>query len=414
MWFWRGAQSAAFYYVTCTPCADAAYRRKRKREALRSQREKAKLAPAVVTDQPRPFQQPTPFSTNEAWREEIALGPGPPPRRGGHRPNNQRGDAWQPEEPVRTDGSRADPAHRKDRNPLIHASLSDRWNRLRYQREDEPLWGEDPDHDADRVGSSIGVRGRTRAETDTSSKYYSATVPPVNDLHPPIVSAPRSRAETRWMLQPPPSAKVMAGKEPSSYRARTGRGMDRDDARPRASDDRAGREGRIQLAAESRTTLHASSLVDEATTQRPASDTTTPNGTIHKLAGTSSIPRRPPLTLTLLPRTYHGYEDRDRMAMSPDSPTSTVSTLADTLERRSPTLLWQYPDTPVSRPTSKATVDSAKALRSTITKSLTTVQRDPSGKRIHMLRLEIDNDPKDDFEVGHMEKIRPWRWSMDI
>lgn len=78
-------------------------------------------------------------------------------------------------------------------------------------------------------------------------------------------------------------------------------------------------------------------------------------------------------------------------------------------------MLWQYPDTPTSRPTSKATVDdSRKAFRPTITKSLTTVHRDPSSKKIHMLRLEINNDAKDDIEVGHVEKIRPWRWSMDI
>ncbi len=54
--------------------------------------------------------------------------------------------------------------------------------------------------------------------------------PPVNDLHPPVVStAPSSREETRWMLQPPPSAKIMEGKERVN--------------RNRADSDRSGRRG---------------------------------------------------------------------------------------------------------------------------------------------------------------------------
>jgi len=59
----------------------------------------------------------------------------------------------------------------------------------------------------------------------------------VNDLHPPVVStAPRSRLETQWMLQPPPRAKVMAGKERAS-RDRSGTGSTRSS---RASSRRTG------------------------------------------------------------------------------------------------------------------------------------------------------------------------------
>lgn len=75
---------------------------------------------------------------------------------------------------------------------------SDGWNRRRYQREDEDLWGFDD-------MSDDGVE---------DGKYYTAVRnPSVNELHPPVVSSmPANRSETRWMLQPPPRAKIMEGK----------------------------------------------------------------------------------------------------------------------------------------------------------------------------------------------------------
>ena len=62
------------------------------------------------------------------------------------------------------------------------------------QREDEVLWGQ-------------------KKRSSDKADYYIPRMPPVNDLHPPVASGPKSRAEVRWMLQPPPSAKVMEGKE---------------------------------------------------------------------------------------------------------------------------------------------------------------------------------------------------------
>ncbi|RMJ20711.1 hypothetical protein PHISP_08419, partial [Aspergillus sp. HF37] len=212
MWLYRGAQSVVFYYSTCTPCANSIDQRKRRKEAARARREKEK-ASTLVTDQPRPFAQPPPFSTNEGWNEEIALGPGPPGRRGGARHHPHRPCSWNTDTlsassaPSNRDldgGVEAPRKNSKGRHPL-----GDRWDWMRFQREDEPLWGENID---DRGGRSAGISGG--AKSSFSSKYSVARVPPVNDLHPPIVSGPKSRAETRWMLQPPPSARVMAGKEP--------------------------------------------------------------------------------------------------------------------------------------------------------------------------------------------------------
>jgi hypothetical protein len=109
------------------------------------------------------------------------------------------------------------------------------WNRKRYQREDEALWGHDFPGPGQRImdaiakaGSSAGrlLEGRLSKsggkEEENPAAYYLGRNPPVNDLHPPVVStAPSSRDETRWMLQPPPSAKVMEGKERAN-RSRAG------------------------------------------------------------------------------------------------------------------------------------------------------------------------------------------------
>ena len=175
MWFFRGAQSAVFYYLACTPCAKANYRQKRRNDAIKARKEKAAREENVITDQPRPFPQPTPFTTNPSWAEDIALGPGPY-RRGR---NNRADRDFSPIEVYQFSHNLDERARREQ------------WVGMHFQREDEALWGQkEPDN------------------------YCIPKVPPVNDLHPPVVSGPKSRAEVSWMLQPPPIAKVMEGKEP--------------------------------------------------------------------------------------------------------------------------------------------------------------------------------------------------------
>lgn len=102
------------------------------------------------------------------------------------------------------------------------------WNYKRYQREDEALWGHDTQGPGQRIMDAIAKAGSTAGrllearlsksghteEEENPKSYYLAKNPPVNDLHPPVVSTqPASRDETRWMLQPPPTARVMEGKE---------------------------------------------------------------------------------------------------------------------------------------------------------------------------------------------------------
>ena len=198
MWFFRGAQSAVFYYLACTPCNKANYRQKRKNDAVR-QREKAARdrEVGIVTDQPRPFPQPTPFTTNPSWAEDIALGPGP------YRRGRIRGDReFSPIEVYQF-------SHHMDDN-----ARTEQWVGMHFQREDEALWGQDGwrGWPSDHGGVS------DRIDAKEPDNYCIPKVPPVNALHPPVVSGPKSRAEVSWMLQPPPIARIMEGKEPPNRR----------------------------------------------------------------------------------------------------------------------------------------------------------------------------------------------------
>ena len=372
MWLYRGAQSAVFYYASCTPCAENIDRRKRKKDAARTQRlnEKYIKDSALVTDQPRLFPQPTPFSTNQGWNEEITLGPGPPARRTGHRPN--RRDSWN------TDQS----SHLKDKSGRLMHPLGERWKSMRYQREDEPLWGQEVS------GSSIGFSGRGRPDPYEPSKYYTGRVPPVNDLHPPIVSGPRSRAETRWMLQPPPRARVMAAKERFEESSPESMGFPGDQlSRAAQSASRCEKKEVGQIS-----NYPGDGALDTDTVQQQL-----PRRTSNR------VPRRSEST---------GPDDFD---LSRHSRSDSMFSMANT-DDQSMSASWKYPDTPATRPVSKSTEESEKISshpRPQISKTLSTMQRD-NKHRVHLLQLEINDDARDEVGLGQLERIRPWRWSMDI
>ncbi|KAL8837197.1 MAG: hypothetical protein Q9176_005828 [Flavoplaca citrina] len=213
-WLWRGTQSAAFYYLSCVPCSELAYRRRRRKNAARTKAEKEKQK-----DQD-PYPHPVAFSTNTYWREEITLGPGPPQKNGKVRREQER-KRWEDrgtndkenQRGLMTGNSTDTGASSADtvvaQNSLQGVTETeqerrsgDNWNKRRYQREDEILWGFD-DVGEDRTGGS--------------KNYTNVRNPAVNDLHPPVVSTiSTNRSETRWMLQPPPSAKIMEGKVQAS------------------------------------------------------------------------------------------------------------------------------------------------------------------------------------------------------
>ncbi|KAE8145994.1 hypothetical protein BDV25DRAFT_163386 [Aspergillus avenaceus] len=387
MWLWRGAQSAVFYYATCTPCAEKGDRRKRMKEAkvARSQRAKEK-SDDIVTDQPRPFPQPTAFSTNPGWADEIALGPGPPARRGGNRSAHRRTDSWNTDANSCQNGNAT---HKKDKGSIMQP-IEDRWNRLRNQREDEPLWGED----VEIKGSSVGLAGSGKASGHEPSKYYTAKAPPVNDLHPPIVSGPKSRAETRWMLQPPPSARVMAGKEHFNTSSQTNKHTD---IRTTAADKRTSTRSpeRTQLPpistqpVEKKITPTSAPVSDRRALKTPEPRDNKPSSPGYGRGDSNSAV---------------GSSLRSR------SDSSTLPSPTDS-EFESPRVSIQSPETPVSRPMSKGTDDDNRPYRPHVSKALTSLQRDD--KKVELLHLEI-SDLHDEVGLGQLEHMRPWRWSMDI
>ena len=269
MWFWRGTQSAIFYYATLTPCMEYNRKRKRRKEAKAVGKERA----ALELSQPDMLRQPMAFTTNKYWAEEIEAGPGPPKGRrrdsldgglaqkreannGTHNSsskgkqksvftdnNNNTVTFAESIQPGEFSSSEPIQPHTRPQRPsldqkpsafdtlkeTIRSSLSpETWNFKRYEREDEPLWGLNdamsrmwdrarPSHSGrpeHRRSLSLGRRRPDTTESDGFVYDYSrARHPEVNDLHPPVVSQlPATHGEVAWMLQPPPSRAVMEGK----------------------------------------------------------------------------------------------------------------------------------------------------------------------------------------------------------
>ncbi|RDL42091.1 Uncharacterized protein BP5553_02070 [Venustampulla echinocandica] len=221
-------QSVAFYVLSCSTCAKISHRRKAKVQAKRERAEKQDLE----TEQPGLYRHPSPFSTNPFWTEEIMMGPGPPKQKAdksSSKNTSQRAlnTAGQGSSYAGSTGMSTEAPSSPTTATEASRLSGDGWNRKRYQREDEALWGVDLQGSGQKIkdafakaGSSAGrlLEGRLSKsgpinEENPGPYYLSARNPPVNDLHPPVVSTqPSSRDETRWMLQPPPPAKIMEGK----------------------------------------------------------------------------------------------------------------------------------------------------------------------------------------------------------
>lgn len=231
-------QSAVFYIVACTPCAKVRHRQKARVQAKKERQEKSKLE----TEQPGFYQHPSPFNTNPYWKEEITMGP-TLPKKSVSKNSSQRGltssggDSTAPSfsEHTNVGESRLNIA---PSTTVISEDdgLSDDWNRRRgYQREDEELWGQQwsgqklmnaitkaRDSAGRLIESTLGI-DKEVTDQDRKEFYFAPKNPPINDYHPPVVSSKfPSKDAHRWMLQPPPSAKVMEGKIPVSRAGSSG------------------------------------------------------------------------------------------------------------------------------------------------------------------------------------------------
>lgn len=273
----RGIQSAIFYYLSCAPCAEARYRKKRRQEAVLNRAERDALA----EEMPDVYRHPEPSSTNVHWNGEIALGPTLQSR------GRKKG--------------RKSPALVLSRNISVVAAGTSALDLRALQREDEELWGQDnPIQRPERV---MRKRGRSN-ETDTTSGTTSTAVPaqptysnfrspPVSDLLPPIVRTVHSRDEVAWMMQPPPVADVMSGKsEPRS--ATTSRKTSTRTARTISRGSSAGTSSVMMTGAEDKIPP-----LDHHHHQGPTSARGGAENLDTSLATTRRVASRPPLLSTI-------------------------------------------------------------------------------------------------------------------
>ncbi|OAA73315.1 hypothetical protein ISF_00216 [Cordyceps fumosorosea ARSEF 2679] len=218
-------QSAVFYLLACTPCLKWRHRHRAKQAAKENRLKRANLE----MEQPGVYQHPEPFTTNPYWQEEINRGPSLPKKSSSKNSSNRgltsAGRDSNVSEQTNVDDSRTN----VDSMSVLREDdeVPSNWNRkIGYQREDEELWG---------VWSSQRVRdafakargsaghliestlGLEKEVTDQQRQAFYTTPrnPPVNDFHPPIITTrPTHKDGIKWMLQPPPPAKVMEGKVP--------------------------------------------------------------------------------------------------------------------------------------------------------------------------------------------------------
>ncbi|KAI0889422.1 uncharacterized protein GGS22DRAFT_70949 [Annulohypoxylon maeteangense] len=243
MSFGVAVQSAIFYLVSCAPCLQAKHHQQSKAKAKKEREEKAR----IQAENPGSYLHPDPFNTNPYWSEEIMMGPRIQSKKyngGVSKDINQKRLNSSGKESTSVAGSSTQvnsmsPGSSRtaveDGKLSFSTSYSDDWNRKRYQREDEELWGQG--HDLSRThklmdalkqaGSSAGrlfdaSLGKEKepklvTDEDRHNFYFAPRNPPVNDYHPPIVrQKPTHKDGNRWMLQPPPPAKIMEGKVPVS------------------------------------------------------------------------------------------------------------------------------------------------------------------------------------------------------
>ncbi|WPG99683.1 Hypothetical protein R9X50_00250200 [Acrodontium crateriforme] len=213
----RGIQSAIFYYLSCAPCSDARYRKKRKQEAIQDRAERELLEAQM----PNLYRHPSPSSTNPHWHAEISLGPTLPYRgkRKIHTAESQR--ELKKSGTYSSNGSNIPSSVDLPRSSGSDGRHDSKWNFRPYQRDDEELWGSSHTEPALRshLDGSTAIDGLARparvrtADSTKSSTYRSFRNPAVNDLHPAIVTRVESRDDVAWMMQPPPVAEVMSGKE---------------------------------------------------------------------------------------------------------------------------------------------------------------------------------------------------------
>lgn len=196
----RGIQSALFYYLSCAPCADVRYRKRRKQEAALSRAERL----ALDAEESNVYRHPgEPSSTNPHWQSEIELGP-TFVRKGKKKAST--GDSQRQLKVERANSNASHNATLPDFDPrsCSSATADRRWRSRSDGRGDEPWCG----------SSSLLQRPATaRTNGSTATMYHTNYNPAINEMHPPTVTKVNRREDVIWMMQPVPISNVMGGSE---------------------------------------------------------------------------------------------------------------------------------------------------------------------------------------------------------
>ncbi len=218
------AMSAIFYYLACSPCRAHNAKMKARKRLKQDMEEHEKM----ILEQPQRYHHPMPFCTNPFWHEEIAMGPSLPKKASKNTSQRKLTSAGRDS----SAGASLDGSTTVDTASTLAAPGGgpgvggggggggpgdDSWNRKRYQREDEELWGLEITKAAGRkimevIAEASSTAGRfveaklggvaggggggsassgekdAREVTDKGRyEFYYAPprIPPVNDYHPP-------------------------------------------------------------------------------------------------------------------------------------------------------------------------------------------------------------------------------------
>ena len=221
----RGFQSVVFFYLSCAPCVEARYRKKRKEESERGRAAREALA----VEMPGMYRHPSPASTNPHWQTEIDAGPVLVAR--GRKKPKTNGTTASGKELKRgrgvTQSSNDSGLPSSVDLSLVGGSKDGRIdNKLhfqQFQRDDEQgplsvLSMEGLASNSTLGGYSSGsqITRPPRALMADDSSYTPHRNPQINDLHPATVTRIASREEAKWLMAPPPTADFMEGKDRTS------------------------------------------------------------------------------------------------------------------------------------------------------------------------------------------------------
>jgi hypothetical protein len=192
-WLVRGAQSAVFYYISCGPCLTISSARKRRKARVRDRKEKEES----VARRPEVYAHPGPAELNQYWLEDIDLGPFPPRKRQRKGTRDSQGKPTGKQASLASLDSARDGAVLPD---MVEKSVGGVGKR-RYRRRDEEY---------ERIIEEDSSKTQTRPKI--GADYRMLRAPPINDLHPAIVSMiPLKPEDRRWMREPPPSTDFLNG-----------------------------------------------------------------------------------------------------------------------------------------------------------------------------------------------------------